>query len=43
MWPGLPVDLNVIDLVAKYVRHVAYTTDVPDLRHGVRAISLTRR
>jgi uncharacterized protein YbjT (DUF2867 family) len=40
MWPGLPVDLTVIDLVATHVRHVAYlSTDVPDLRDGADAMS----
>src|SRR5262245_21667350 len=40
MWPGLPVDLTGIDLVARQVRHVAYlSTDVPDLPDGARAIS----
>jgi uncharacterized protein YbjT (DUF2867 family) len=40
LWPGLPVDLTVIDLIAARVRHVAYlSTDVRDLRDGERAVS----
>jgi uncharacterized protein YbjT (DUF2867 family) len=40
MWPGLPVDLTVIDLVSRHARHVAYlSTDVPDLADGAPAIS----
>jgi uncharacterized protein YbjT (DUF2867 family) len=40
VWPGLPVDLTGIDLVARQVRHVAYlSTDVADLPDGAPAAS----
>jgi hypothetical protein len=40
MWPGLPVDLTVVDLVAEFARHVVYlSTDVPDLADDAPALS----
>lgn len=40
MWPGLPVDRRVVDVIAAHARHVVYlSTDVADLAEGEEAVS----